>query len=373
MLKVVLITLVVVFHAAITYGAGGDWTYIDPNANDEMTGVLLTIFVIFCQSFFMGLYFFISGYFTPGSYDKKGGLHFWKDRLIHLAIPMILYTWFLSRLPNYLDEISNQGLKIPFWQYALKTFWVDADGGPTWFLLTLLGFSAIYTIFRLITHRSNTKLQSWLSNLPAPNKRSLIVAAIVIAGLMFLVVQFMSLLDAWKALGVFNLLLAFFPSYIILFIAGILAYRNDWLNKISSGMLRFWEIFSAGLIVGLPIFIAATDGINLGFDPYISGFTWRCASFCLWMGLACISFSTTLLLWMRKHVSADNHLARLAGPNTFGVYIFHPLVLVPICVALSGYPLHPLVKFILASVSAVILSFLLAAGLRRLPLLKKIL
>jgi glucans biosynthesis protein C len=71
-IRIVLTALVILVHVAVTYGAVGDWTYTDPHPSDTLTEVLLTLFVIDCQSFFMGLFFFLAGFFTPGSYDRKG-------------------------------------------------------------------------------------------------------------------------------------------------------------------------------------------------------------------------------------------------------------------------------------------------------------
>ncbi|HZW02954.1 MAG TPA: acyltransferase family protein, partial [Anaerolineaceae bacterium] len=95
-LRVILISLVIALHAAITYGALGDWTYVDP-AQDEITSILLTLVTGTVQAFSMGLYFLISGYFTPRSYDRKGVFSFWKDRLLRLGIPLIVYTFALNR------------------------------------------------------------------------------------------------------------------------------------------------------------------------------------------------------------------------------------------------------------------------------------
>src|ERR1051326_7808109 len=89
-LRVFLIILVVMFHLAITYGAAGSWYYQDP-AKDTLTSVLLTILTATNQAFFMGLFFLISAYFTPGSYDRKGAGPFLRDRLVRLGIPLLIY------------------------------------------------------------------------------------------------------------------------------------------------------------------------------------------------------------------------------------------------------------------------------------------
>ena len=65
-------------HAFVTYGAPGSWYY---NEKTTHIGALvpMTLFVAVNQSFFMGLFFFMSAYFTPTSYDKKGALNFILD------------------------------------------------------------------------------------------------------------------------------------------------------------------------------------------------------------------------------------------------------------------------------------------------------
>jgi hypothetical protein len=89
-LRVFLIILVVMFHLAITYGAAGSWYYQDPT-KDTLTSVVLTILTATDQAFFMGLLFLISGYFTPGSYDRKGAGPFVRDRILRLGIPLLIY------------------------------------------------------------------------------------------------------------------------------------------------------------------------------------------------------------------------------------------------------------------------------------------
>ena len=372
-LRMILIILVIMVHAAVTYGAFGDWTYHDRTlVEDEITGILLSLFVFACQSFFMGLFFFFSGYFTPGSYDHKGLARFWKDRLLRLAIPMVIYTWFLSRLPNYIDGVANEGVTQSFWQYSARTFLTDADGGPTWFLFALLVFSIAYTLWRIASRRMNLDL-SWASHLPAPGTRALLALALVISAAMFTIAQLTTIPQAYEALGAFNLLLAFFPAYILLFAGGMLAYRNQWLSRIPGKLLRFWAWFSAALVVILPAYLILGGAIDGGLDPFLGGLTWQCAGMCLWFGCACIAFSTTLTLWLRDRILPQNKIAAVAGPNTFAVYLIHPLLLVPICYGLSFIALPAMVKFGLASAFTVVLCYLLAEVLRRLPGVRAIL
>jgi glucans biosynthesis protein C len=368
-IRMVLIILVIMVHTAVTYGSAGSWTFLDTKATDLMTAALLTFFVIYCQSFFMALFFFFAGYFTPGSFDKKGILKFWKDRLIHLGIPMVLYTFFLSRIPNYMDEVANHGYPYTFWQFSLNTFLKEADEGPTWFLFALLAFSIGYTLWRLIAKR----IQPFTKQIPAPNSATLIGVGIFMAAAMFVVAQFLPIIETYNVFRIFSLLLAFFPFYIVLFIGGILAYRNDWLNNLPANMLSFWKWFSLALLLSMPVLIIGGGAFEIGIDPFMSGMNWRCALMSLWFGLSCISFSITLTLWIKSIVKSGNRLATFVSPNTFTVYLIHPIILVSISFLLIRYTFHPLLKFVIAASSTIIICYALAEVLRRIPVVKEIL
>ncbi|HAL16426.1 MAG TPA: hypothetical protein DCP32_06635 [Anaerolineaceae bacterium] len=369
-LRMVLIVLVIMVHAAVTYGSLGEWTYEDP-AQDELSAIILSFFVIDCQAFFMGLYFFFAGYFTPGAYDRKGIGKFWKDRLLRLGLPMLAYTYILSRIPNYIDAVANEGMQSSFGQFFISTFWTDADEGPTWFLFALLAFSLGYTLWRLVTRKA--RLANWLSKLPVPKTGTLLAVALVFGAFTFAILQWLPLGEMFDVFGVFSLQLQFFPTYIILFIAGMLAYRSDWLTKLPGKPLRFWGWLSAGLVVSLPLFFYVGGAVDGKLDYFMSGMHWQSVATGLWLGLAAVAFSMTLTLWLRGRVSANNKLAAFVSPNNYAVYLIHPLVLVPVTLGLSYFALAGLVKFGIASIITVIVCYGLATGIRRIPGLKSIL
>src|SRR6516162_5829406 len=86
-LRVLLISMVVIQHVAVTYGAVGSWYYRDP-ATNLLTGIILTTWTGIGMASGMGFFFLIAGYFTPGSYDRKGSKSFLLDWLVRLGIPL---------------------------------------------------------------------------------------------------------------------------------------------------------------------------------------------------------------------------------------------------------------------------------------------
>ncbi len=72
-LRTALTVLVLVFHTSIAYGGAGSWILEDVDKSElNATIILFTIFTAVCQAFFMGLFFFLTAYFIPASYDRKG-------------------------------------------------------------------------------------------------------------------------------------------------------------------------------------------------------------------------------------------------------------------------------------------------------------
>ena len=65
-LRAALVILVVLHHVALVYGAGAPFYYVEPPFNDPLAFLVLLVFVLFNQAWFMGALFLIAGYFTGG-------------------------------------------------------------------------------------------------------------------------------------------------------------------------------------------------------------------------------------------------------------------------------------------------------------------
>jgi glucans biosynthesis protein C len=368
-LRFVLIILVIAVHAAVTYGSIGDWTYEDPR-QDELSGIVLSFLVFYSQAFFMALLFFFAGYFTPGSVDRKGWGGFWKDRFLRLGIPLIAYTWFLGSIPNYIDATANEGYHRGFWTF-FSNFIMHPDEGPTWFLFALLVFSVVYFIFREGGKRLMVN-NAWMKKLTVPGNLTLITAAAFLSIALFLVAQFISMENAVDIFGIFSMKLTFFPSYILFFIAGILAFRSKWMEQFDTKVQRFWNWMSLGLVIALPILLLGGGAADGKISLFLGG--WNIWAFLTstWLGFTCISFSVSLTLWLRNRTDQKSKLAALVGKANFGAYFIHPLILVPITYAISFIAAPGLLKFVIAIVITAPLTYLLANLLRRIPGLNKV-
>ena len=152
-LRILLITLVVLHHLAITYGHSGGWYYYEGQP-DDLTTILFTMFNAVNQAFFMGFFFMISGYFTPGSYDRKGTGPFLKDRFLRLGIPLLFYIIVIEPLLIYARSVILYNFEGSLWQGLAQYFKgqylenFSLGTGPLWFIETLLIFAFIYALWR---------------------------------------------------------------------------------------------------------------------------------------------------------------------------------------------------------------------------------
>ena len=121
-LRVLLTVLVILHHLAISYGSFGIWYYNEPGRMSDLSTILMTLFLAINQSFFMGFFFMVSSYFSPGSVDRKGPGFYLKDRLIRLGIPLLFYIIVIAPIINFVVRTS-------FWRFDIsifKTFWTNS-------------------------------------------------------------------------------------------------------------------------------------------------------------------------------------------------------------------------------------------------------
>jgi glucan biosynthesis protein C len=233
-LRILLISMVLVVHLDDTYGAIGSWYYHDPG-NNLLTGILLSIPNAIGMASGMGIFFLIAGYFTPGSYDRKGPKSFLRDRLVRLGIPVLIYGLLLDPLVVYIAR----GLHGSYWSfYANYLPQVRGVTGPAWFIALLLLFSLVYAAWRgLSSHRTQTTARTG----ELPSYRA-IFGFIFTLGLVSFVVRIW-----WPAGSIFlplNVPVGYLPQYVSLYILGLIAYCRNWFFELTPKMARDWSLIA---------------------------------------------------------------------------------------------------------------------------------
>jgi glucan biosynthesis protein C len=382
-LRVFLTVLVVLHHTAITYGASGSWYYyatFHEGLKDPLTSILLTIVTAINSSFFMAAFFLLSGYFTPGSYDRKGPLVYLKGQFIRLGIPLVIFVIIIGPFIAYYRSITLFDAKHSLWEFytLLLKSGSFLGVGPLWFVQALLIFAICYTIWRVISSTQRVKtifvnLNHYQSEFPHPQQ---VLAGIALVGLVTFLVRIFIRSDSPVVLIspiIFSLPLGDFVSYISMFILGIVAHRQDWLSKISESNGKFWLKIVIGSIIFLLVFITLTGAFEGDVSVYQGGFQWESLLGSIWGTIMCFSICISLIPIFREKLNNQSTFTRFLSQNAYSVYIIHAPVLVVTSISLSGLILHPFVKFI--CVLCVTLGLCLTIShfiLRRIPGAKRV-
>ena len=363
----VMIMLVLSMHAAVTYSGHGSWYYKEPAKLGLPQDLIFVTYQVFLQSFFMGFLFFIAGYFVPAAYDKKGPARFVKDRAYRLGLPSLLFIFVIQPIACYYAAgvwDTNQGFWGAYQRYILHGHFLSGTG-PLWFCVALLFFCLAYAGWRAFLRPVARPVR------PTPFPRAIFVAGFigVIAIATFLV------RIPWpNGTSFYNMQFCYFSQYIAFFIAGTLAYRHSWLSTLTRAVSRRWGFI--GLFGGLAIWFTLI-ALNIHaktYAPFDGGWHWQSLSMCLLESLAGTGISLGLLGLFREKFNRQGRWAVFFSASAFAVYVFHTPILIWITRLLSDVHWLPLLKFLLASILSIIVTYILSAFVfRKIPLLKNIL
>lgn len=383
-LRVLLSVLVIVFHLAITYGAEGDWAYQEEEELGLAAAVLMTTSVAVCQAFFMGLFFLLSGYFIPGSYDRKGVGPYLVDRLKRLGVPLLFYQAVINPLLAYVLSV-HAGYRGSVWQF-LSSYLAELDSvgdGPLWFVGALLVFSLLYALGRFlvkpvpvaaqvdgIAHHASLITHHSSGDSRAPGNGILVLFSLFL-GLVTFVVR-IRFPVGWN-LEPLHWQLAHFTQYAALYVAGIVAYRRRWFAGLTRRQGRAWSWVALALIPLFPAIGLAGGALEGDLEPLMGGLHWQSLAYSLWEQFTCVAMVVGLLVWFRDRLNRQGRLARAMSAAAYAAYVLFAPVVVLLALALSGVRLNMVLKFVLVSPVAVGLCFLAGHLIKKLPLVRGIL
>jgi glucan biosynthesis protein C len=335
-LKVFLTMLVVFHHAAQPYGPGGSWP-IASESNSVIDFIVLGVFMAVNMSFFMGLFFMISAYFVPSSLERKGAARFMKDRLFRLGVPIVVSMFAVFPAMAYL--LVGQPI---------------ISLGHLWFLELLLIFSGVYAACWLLKRSSSKAKRAF------PGNKAIVVFAVAMALVSF-IVRIFAPVNYWLPLGLFEPF--HLTEYVMMFAAGIVAYREGWIGAIPGATAKLWSRVAILMVVLLLVIGAATDN-----QQFSGGLTLASLLGSFWEAFMCVSMSIALLALFKNRFNSQGPVAKALANNAYTVYLIHIPVVIFLQSLLVGVPVDSLVKFVIVGVGGVILSFAVSHYMiRRLP------
>ena len=365
-LKIFFVVLVIFTHVMVTYGGRGSWYYYATLNETFPVDIVATITLymiagiaaIFLPSI-MGLFFLMGGYFSPKSLERKGVSPFWKERILRLGIPVLLYVVLINPIFYYL--LAVQGI-LPwsstltagsFLEYYLGNFqsiprFVQfiTTFAITWFLVVLLIFTAVYTIWTRIAN--NESVQRRIpENLPIPRFIYLLLLAIGL-GILSFVVRIPFPIEQWPL----GLPIGYMIQYFMMFSVGVVAVRYGWINQMRRHHVKVWALTIFAVVMLYFTYFFVFVGVDADYTLFFGGLNQEALVFALVDNIICMGMIFVLIKLFYAKLNTGGNLQKMLADNSYLVYLIHPFIVVPISLLIAPVFLSPLIKLaIVVSVS----------------------
>lgn len=336
-LKVLLTLLVIAHHTCQAYTMGGDWS-----VKDSSNSAWLSSFLCVNMTFFMGAFFFISGYFVPRSLEHKKVGVFIKGRAKRLLLPILILLFMIVPAYDYIAYCYNEKQAVGFYQFYMQSYigegMISYDHG--WFLISLFLYSVIYIPIRRLCDKVRGKLTGYK-----------IIMFIAVMSLLTGIIRIVYPIDEWvNILGVIGIEPAHLPQYFLWFLAGTIAYKNEWLNELTDTTGKY--CVAIGFFAAMLIYLQR-------ILPYFI-IDWIYDWFWVYECIMSVTIVIGLVYIFRKHFSSQGKLMKCLAQNAFTIYIVHNLFVIMMQVLMSKVKINVYLKFIVATTLAFTLSTIVA-------------
>ena len=145
-LRTCLTAPVIAHHAAIPYSSLGTWPYTSLYHSPGSSGAIIAFNTV-NQSFFVGCFFLLSGYFSAKSARQKTRRGFMGEQWKRLGVPTVVYS-VINQCVIDAVLVAHQGGS---WGEVLKSICggvKSARGvrGPMWYCVLVLVFDVMYAL-----------------------------------------------------------------------------------------------------------------------------------------------------------------------------------------------------------------------------------
>jgi glucan biosynthesis protein C len=260
---------------------------------------------------------------------------------------------------------------VPLWRFFPGQYLRDGGpvigAGPLWFVETLLIFTLLYVLWRLLFH---PRPPEQAAQTAFPGNGTIAVFALLLGLAGFVIRQFF-LIDEYT-FAPLNLQFPFFAQYIALFIIGLIGYRRNWLLGLPDCVGRLW-LRIAILLILLWAPLMLVGGATSSFAPYRGGWHWQALAYALWESFLSLSTCIGVIYAFRRYLNRQGRVTGFLSPAAYAAYLFHVPLITVLAYALRDMMLYPLFKWALVALLAVPLCFGLGYLIRKLPYADKVL
>jgi fucose 4-O-acetylase-like acetyltransferase len=350
-LRTFLIFLVVLVHAGVVYESSGFmapyWIVDDPSTSDlpGLLNLLLDLFV-------MPTIFFISGYFTPSSLERKGNWRFLKAKFRRLVLPWAIALFTLIPLYNMLF-LYSRGLPQEGW----KSYFHFSNGTISmswlWFLPVLFLFNVLYLLLRKLNLPTCKLSLGWA------------VTAVFVMSIGYC--ELLAELDwiGWTKTPLVDFQNERLLPFFLIFLLGSLCYRKGILNSDKRNKKLFIAV-NATAWIPMNVYVVVLLNFFLRPGKYI--ISANVDGFVLWVSLhlSMLSLLYCAVTTFKYYFNRQRGLGRTMSKLSYNVYIIHIIVMGPIALVLLNTDLPALVKYPILALSTYVASNLIVYAYGRL-------
>lgn len=356
------LTLVVLLHHAVI-----PYTYF--GHTDPASWIGFDIVVLATDSFFMAMFFFLSGLFTWPGIARKEPSVFLRDRLLRLGLPFAIAALTVIPLAYYAIAL-RQDPELSFAAFWWKTISVGPwPSGPIWFVWVLLAFDLTASLlYRVSAHLVDPVNRISLRGFDQPAVFWLLLA--VVSVIVYVPALLYLGANRWFEFGPFSVQESRILLYFAYFFIGVSVGAANFDRGILSadGQLPkqrwLWAIVTLipyCLMWGM-IYVKREILGNPDPQPH-----WYQAIY----GTFFVLFSASILLailafFLHEKSPGPNLLDRMQA-DAYGMFLVHYPIALWIQYALFDYGLPAIVKAAIGFVLTVVLSWGLTAALRKIP------
>ena len=322
------------------------WLVDDPSTSDlpGLVNLLLDIFV-------MPTFFFIAGFFTPGSLQRKGAWRFLKAKFRRLVVPWVVAVLTLIPLYNAIF-LYSRGLPQESWTTYFHFSNSHISMSWLWFLPVLFLFDCLYLLLSKLNLPTDRLSLNWA------------VAAVFVLGFGSTVAVSAMGWTGWTKTPLIDFQNEKLVPYFLLFLLGSLCHRLEVFDMSKRNMKRYIAVNATAWI---PINIYVVVLLNFFLRPgqYIVSEIVDVPL--LWFGfhLSMLSLLYCAVTTFKYFFNRQGRLGRELGKLSYNVYIIHIPVLGVIALALLNTDLPALLKYPILALTTYVGSNLLVYAYSR--------
>ncbi len=352
-LRVLAVLLLFPFHTSRVFNYGEPF-YI----KSVHTSMALNYFLGFVDRWQMPLLFVLAGASTYLALSKRTTRQYLGERMKRLLVPLVFGIFVIIPPQTWVGAQYNSGYTGSFWQYissgAFLTWNVQDAGdyfggfgiGHLWFILFLFLISvlALPLVVWGRKERGNRRVQSWSRGLAQPALWLLPPLALWLSG-------------AFPEIGGENLL-----YYLLLFVLGYVVIASDFFSEAA---VRYrWPAAVIG-IAGTVYWVASwryRDALpDPSFPLFVNNYIGMIGTWTIIIGM--MGFG-------KRYLDRPSRSLAYLAEGSYPIYILHQTVIVLAAFWLVRIPAGLVVQWLAVFVVAVVVTFALYEGVRRVGALR---